>query len=66
MTETAPDEVMLHDPAETLDPLADADDAVVKNRAKVGLSASVVAAVHLRARRDHGPAGILGDAGWAR
>ena len=36
MTETAPDEVMLHDPAETLDPLADADDAVVKNRAKVG------------------------------
>ncbi len=38
MTDTAPDEVMLHDPAEALDPLADAEDAVVKNRAKVGSS----------------------------
>ncbi|MFV8142101.1 hypothetical protein ACNQR7_31435 [Mycolicibacterium senegalense] len=38
MTDTTPDEVMLHDPGEALDPLADAEDAVVKNRAKVGSS----------------------------
>ncbi|MBB5164129.1 DUF1998 domain-containing protein [Mycobacterium sp. AZCC_0083] len=37
MTDTT-DAVMLHDPGETLDPLADAEDAVVKNRAKVGSS----------------------------
>ena len=36
MTEIAPDEVMLHDPTETLDPLSDAEDAIAKNRAKVG------------------------------
>ena len=36
MTETVPEDPMLHDPADTLDPLADAEDAVVKNRAKVG------------------------------
>jgi hypothetical protein len=36
MTETVPEDLMLHDPADTLDPLADAEDAVVKNRAKVG------------------------------
>ncbi len=28
--------MMLHDPGQTLDPLADAEDAAVKNRAKVG------------------------------
>ena len=28
MTDTVPDDVMLHDPAEALDPLADAEDAV--------------------------------------
>ncbi|MCC9184259.1 DUF1998 domain-containing protein [Mycolicibacterium mageritense] len=38
MTDTTPEEVMLHDPGEALDPLADAEDAVVKNRAKVGSS----------------------------
>ncbi|MCV7040235.1 hypothetical protein H7I58_16045, partial [Mycolicibacterium moriokaense] len=38
MTDTAPNEVMLHDPSEALDPLTDAEDAVVKNRAKVGSS----------------------------
>lgn len=38
MTDTTPDAVMLHDPGETLDPLTDAEDAVVKNRAKVGSS----------------------------
>ena len=38
MTDTTPEEVMLHDPGESLDPLADAEDAVVKNRAKVGSS----------------------------
>src|SRR6201991_2910864 len=36
MTDTTPEAVMLHDPGETLDPLTDAEDAVVKNRAKVG------------------------------
>ena len=36
MTETVPEDLMLLDPADTLDPLADAEDAVVKNRAKVG------------------------------
>ena len=29
-------EAMLHDPAETLDPLTDAEDTVARNRAKVG------------------------------
>ncbi|OBI92883.1 DUF1998 domain-containing protein [Mycobacterium asiaticum] len=38
MTDQTPDAVMLHDPAQTLDPLTDAEDAVVKNRAKVGSS----------------------------
>src|SRR3954468_13313396 len=38
MTDTTPEAVMLHDLGETLDPLADAEDAVVKNRAKVGSS----------------------------
>jgi len=33
---TAPDEVMLHDSAEALDPLTDAEDTAAKNRAKVG------------------------------
>ncbi|OCB20811.1 hypothetical protein A5674_04130 [Mycobacterium malmoense] len=36
MTDIAPEEVMLHDPAERLDPLTDVEDAVVKNRARVG------------------------------
>jgi len=36
MTEAAHEEQMLHDPADALDPLADAEDAVVKNRARVG------------------------------
>src|ERR1700761_2891714 len=38
MADMTPDAVMLHDPGETLDPLTDAEDAVVKNRAKVGSS----------------------------
>ena len=38
MADMTPDEVMLHDPGQTLDPLADAEDVVVKNRAKVGSS----------------------------
>lgn len=38
MSETTSDPVMLHDPEQTLDPLTDAEDAVVKNRAKVGSS----------------------------
>ncbi|WP_310773605.1 DUF1998 domain-containing protein [Mycobacterium sp. Z3061] len=38
MTDPTPDAVMLHDPAQTLDPLTDAEEAVVKNRAKVGSS----------------------------
>jgi hypothetical protein len=38
MTDTTPDELMLHDPADALDPLADAEDTQVKNRAKVGSS----------------------------
>jgi len=38
MTDTTPDAVMLHDPEQTLDPLTDAEEAMVKNRAKVGSS----------------------------
>jgi hypothetical protein len=38
MTDMPSDAVMLHDPGQTLDPLTDAEDAVVKNRAKVGSS----------------------------
>lgn len=38
MTDMTSDAVMLHDPGQTLDPLTDAEDAVVKNRAKVGSS----------------------------
>lgn len=34
MTDTVPE--MLHDTADALDPLADVDEGVVKNRAKVG------------------------------
>jgi hypothetical protein len=38
MADMTSDAVMLHDPGQTLDPLTDAEDAVVKNRAKVGSS----------------------------
>jgi hypothetical protein len=36
MTETTAAEVMLHDDADTLDPLGDAEEGAAKNRAKVG------------------------------
>lgn len=38
MADTKSEELMLHDPGDALDPLTDAEDAVVKNRAKVGSS----------------------------
>ena len=67
MTETAARRSsMLHDPAEALDPLADAEDARGQEPGQGRLGPSVVAALHLRSRRDHGPAGVLGDAGRAR
>ena len=51
---------------EALDPLADAEDGRGQEPRQGRLGPPVVAALHLRARRDHGPARVLGDAGRAR
>ena len=53
---------MLHDPGQTLDPLADVEDGGGQESRQGRLSSAVVVALHLRAGRDHGPARILGDA----
>ena len=57
---------MLHDRGEALDPLADAEDARGQEPRQGRLRPTVVAALHLRPRRDHGPARLLGHARWAR
>ena len=57
---------MLHDPNEALDPLADAEGRRRQEPRQGRFRTSLIAALHLRSRRDHGPARVLGHARWAR
>ncbi len=63
VTERPHDAMIVHDPADALDPLGDAEQTEKGARtAPRSARPPVVAALHLRPRRDHGPAAVLGDA----